>query len=234
LSRWEDSGYLKVDLLRKKSKNMEKEVKMKLIVVYDNEAGKKGLFADWGFSLFVDGEKKILFDTGRKPELLENNLEVLGIDVENIDFVFISHPHHDHAGGLSYVLEKRPGIPVYVPAGWKKGENFIEVPDFQEISPGVYSTGTFGIEHAMVLETPKGAVVVVGCCHPGLSVFVEAAKRVGKVYMVIGGLHSFRDFSLLEKIDIIYPCHCTEYKERIASLYPEKYHPCHGGLVISF
>ncbi len=56
---------------------------------------------------------------------------------------------------------------------------------------------TFGIEHAMVLEPQKGAIVV-GCCHPGLSVFVEAAERVGKVYMVIGGLHWFKDLSQFE------------------------------------
>ena len=49
----------------------------------------------------------------------------------------------------------------------------------------------------MVLEPQKGAIVV-GYCHPGLSVFVEAAERIGKVYMVIGGLHWFKDLSQFE------------------------------------
>ena len=53
---------------------------IKLVVVYDNESHKKEVIKDWGFSVFVKGEKSILFDTGRKEYILQNNLKSLGID----------------------------------------------------------------------------------------------------------------------------------------------------------
>ncbi|KAG1657629.1 putative HTH-type transcriptional regulator [Nymphon striatum] len=44
--------------------------------------------------------KKILFDTGRKFETVLNNAEELGIDLSDVEDVFLSHNHGDHTGGL--------------------------------------------------------------------------------------------------------------------------------------
>lgn len=56
---------------------------------------------EWGYSALVevDGEK-ILFDTGRKFETVLNNAEELGIDLSDVEDVFLSHNHGDHTGGL--------------------------------------------------------------------------------------------------------------------------------------
>jgi 7,8-dihydropterin-6-yl-methyl-4-(beta-D-ribofuranosyl)aminobenzene 5'-phosphate synthase len=47
---------------------------------------------------------RILLDTGASDVFLKN-AEVLGIDLSTVDYVFISHGHSDHAGGLRYFLE---------------------------------------------------------------------------------------------------------------------------------
>ena len=47
---------------------------------------------------------KILLDTGASDVFIRN-AEQLGIDLSDVDYVFISHGHSDHAGGLRYFLE---------------------------------------------------------------------------------------------------------------------------------
>lgn len=56
---------------------------------------------EWGYSAIVEVDgKKILFDTGQKPETVLKNAQDLGIDLAAIEDVFISHNHGDHTGGL--------------------------------------------------------------------------------------------------------------------------------------
>lgn len=56
---------------------------------------------EWGYSALVevDGEK-ILFDTGKYPETVLRNAKELGIDLSDVEDVFLSHNHRDHTGGL--------------------------------------------------------------------------------------------------------------------------------------
>lgn len=52
------------------------------------------------------------------------------------------------------------------------------------------------VEVSMVLDTPKGPVVVVGCSHPGIeNIMVAAVSGAPKpdVYMLFGGLHLVQD-----------------------------------------
>jgi len=62
---------------------------------------------EWGYSALVEVDgKQILFDTGRKPETVLKNAEELGIDLSNVEDVFLSHNHGDHTGGLLTLREK--------------------------------------------------------------------------------------------------------------------------------
>lgn len=62
---------------------------------------------EWGYSALVEVDgKKILFDTGRKFETVLNNAEELGIDLSEVEDVFLSHNHGDHTGGLLTLRER--------------------------------------------------------------------------------------------------------------------------------
>lgn len=89
----------------------------------------------------------------------------------------------------------------------KEGENYI--------------LDKFEDEIALVLDTDKGLVVVVGCSHPGIVNILETIRqKTGKViYMLMGGLHLMKeddekinkiiDYLKEENIKQIGACHCT-------------------------
>ena len=86
------------------SKNNEYERAMKWIVLSDNRSDDSRLSTEHGLSILLETERhKILLDTGASGVFIRN-AEQLGIDLSDVDYVFISHGHSDHAGGLRYFL----------------------------------------------------------------------------------------------------------------------------------
>jgi 7,8-dihydropterin-6-yl-methyl-4-(beta-D-ribofuranosyl)aminobenzene 5'-phosphate synthase len=56
---------------------------------------------EWGFSALVEVDgKRVLFDTGGRPETVLNNARELGVDLSNVEDVILSHHHWDHVTGL--------------------------------------------------------------------------------------------------------------------------------------
>jgi len=198
---------------------------MKLIIVYDNEA-KNGLKPDWGFSCLVEDTKKILFDTGADSEILLYNMKKLNINPEGIDIVVLSHNHWDHTGGLDGFLKANKNKAKVI---WPdKKESF-------KIIKGIYSTGALGIfikEQSLFLKTKKGLIVLVGCSHPGVDKILNSVKKYGKIYGIIGGFHGFSKLEKLKDIELIAPCHCTQFKEEIKEKYPETYKEIKVGSII--
>jgi len=74
--------------------------------------------------------------------------------------------------------------------------------------------------------------VVAGCSHPGVEEILGAASVFGKVTTLVGGLHGFQDFELIDDLKRICPTHCTQYINEIAARYPEKVIPGGAGKVI--
>ncbi len=221
---------------------------MKLTIVYDN-VEKNGLKADWGFSAFIETNngKKILFDAGERPEILKYNIEKLGIlhtgDV--IEHVIISHAHHDHIGGLSYVFSAYdtrniwipddaviPGLPDQATV-YRGREGWVE--------EGVYLLKNLPsramLEQSLLL-IGKHKVLLVGCNHPGLYAVLEQVKnRMGDYPdWVIGGLHLYRmPGHVIEKMwnDLRYklkkvaPLHCSgdRARRRLSLDWKEGYLP---------
>jgi 7,8-dihydropterin-6-yl-methyl-4-(beta-D-ribofuranosyl)aminobenzene 5'-phosphate synthase len=150
-----------------------------------------------------------------------------------VDLVFISHKHWDHAGGLKRILETNDGTPVFVPAGCPDdfkceidtgGGTVVAVDRPQAVCSRVWSCGQLGgkmTEHALVIDTDYGAVVLTGCAHPGIVEIVRKIHRIGQsdIALLMGGFH-LRDSTRGEVRKIIRhlrrmwvlrvaPSHCT-------------------------
>lgn len=209
---------------------------MKVTIIYDNEALRKDLKADWGFSCLVKTKgRKILFDTGADGDILLSNMQKLEINPKEIQDVFISHAHFDHIGGLSSFLNQNRDVTVWIPPsfrGLKNAKEIIEVGKPRKLYDGIYSTGELeGIEQSLCVETEKGIIIFVGCAHPRMEHILKVASQFGKVYGIIGGLHGTKPESLKD-LSLICPTHCSQYKAEIRSLYPEKYVEGGAGKVI--
>jgi 7,8-dihydropterin-6-yl-methyl-4-(beta-D-ribofuranosyl)aminobenzene 5'-phosphate synthase len=87
---------------------------LKVSVLIENQSCNKNLKQEFGLSLHINYEgKNILFDTGATGIFIEN-AEAMGINIEDVDFVVISHAHSDHAGGLVKFLERNKKAKVYM------------------------------------------------------------------------------------------------------------------------
>jgi 7,8-dihydropterin-6-yl-methyl-4-(beta-D-ribofuranosyl)aminobenzene 5'-phosphate synthase len=86
---------------------------MKIVTLIENLVYQQGLFAEHGLSFYIKTEnKKILFDTGQTGLFLQN-AQKLGIAIEEIDSLVLSHGHYDHTGGLYPFLEKNSKAKVF-------------------------------------------------------------------------------------------------------------------------
>ncbi len=212
---------------------------MKITIVYDNTSIRNDLVADWGFSCFIEiNDRKILFDTGGNGRILLENLINLNIDPEKIDDIVISHPDFEHIGGLSHILNLNQNAVIHIPVSFKgiKYPNKVKYYDKPiEIYPHIFLTGELDKqEQSLAIQTEKGLVLIVGCGHPGVGRIFESLTEFGKIYAIVGGLHGFNEFEILNDIEKICPTHCTQYKQKIKSLYPEKIIGGGVGAIIKF
>ena len=87
---------------------------MQWTVLSDNRSSNPVLEIEHGLSILLRTEQhKILLDTGASDVFLRN-AELLGMDLSDVDYVFISHGHSDHAGGLRHFLEQNRQAKVIV------------------------------------------------------------------------------------------------------------------------
>jgi len=214
---------------------------VKITILCDNiNSINYGFKKDQGFSAAVEIEDKIvLFDTGMYPGNLLNNLNIAGIKLKDIDAIILSHNHNDHTNGLSAILNENPNVPVYIHKLWEHGISFqgMDIPDKNILiteNPGkqpslpenilitnpLYSTDYGGIrEQAVIIRFRESFILICGCCHPGLTIFLKQRESLGidkeMPFHILGGMHGFR-FSdkqaveLKSKIKSIILCHCTQ------------------------
>lgn len=80
---------------------------MKITLLIDNEAHPQQarLHHEHGLSMYFQADGlHWLLDTGNSPLFIEN-AQKLGIKLEDIDYVFLSHGHKDHTGGIEAFLQ---------------------------------------------------------------------------------------------------------------------------------
>jgi len=226
----------------------------KLTILYDNTATSSSLLASHGFSCLLEGEENILFDTGESGSLLLKNMETLGINPLSVSAVVISHEHYDHIGGLASFLSVNPRTRVYMlpPSSGKTEEilsnaweNCIVSGDPRKLTPSIMTTGKVEgpcNEQGLVVQGEEGALLLVGCCHPGPVAMVERASLLAgrKILYLVGGFHflytpeeeTLRILRALKDLGVVHitPAHCTGFFaiEAIHNLWGERCTP--GGV----
>ena len=87
---------------------------MRLTVLVDNYSLIDYYYlAEPALSFYIeDNDKKILFDTGYSDVIIQN-ANKMGIDLNEINTIVLSHGHNDHTGGLVYLKSLKQNIDLY-------------------------------------------------------------------------------------------------------------------------
>lgn len=108
---------------------------MRLTILADNRTNDNALITEHGLCAFLDtGKIKVLLDTGASDVFLRNAY-VLGIDLTDVDYVFISHGHGDHAGGLTHILGNNKKAQVILSSAALKGSFHSSRKGMHDITP---------------------------------------------------------------------------------------------------
>ena len=222
---------------------------MKITIVYDNTSLNDILVPDWGFSALIETTgRKILFDTGGNGRILLENMKTLNIDPTEINDIFISHPDFDHIGGLADILYLNRTAIIHNPVSFRgiKYPNQVHYYDKPtKIYNSIFTTGELGKrEQSLTIKTEKGFVLIIGCGHPGLkhiittlkefSRIIDSLTEPGNIHAIVGGLHGFNEFEVLENIHKVCPTHCTRHADKIKKLYPTKFIRGGVGTILEF
>ncbi len=218
---------------------------VKITIVCENSVGRSiPAIGEHGFACWIEIDGcHYLVDTGQGLGIMKN-IQVLELPLNKLTGVVISHGHYDHIGGLDQVLRRTGPIDVFahpdifasrfsqsgprlrflgVPQRRELletlGANFIFTPEFQQIAPNLYVTGTiprcndfevgdanlvqrttdgnfvpdpFNDDMAVAMDTPRGLVVVLGCAHAGIVNTLDYfCQKFNRkqIYAVVGGTH---------------------------------------------
>lgn len=138
---------------------------VKITILVENTTPIPSFVGEYGFAALVSiDDKRFLFDTGSAGAVF-TNAKILGIDLQAIDRLIISHGHFDHTGGVVPFLQmgkkkvyaqKEVFTKRYVVNGASKkdisalfqrsdieqyGAELSLIDQFTEINEGIYLTG---------------------------------------------------------------------------------------------
>ncbi len=101
---------------------------MRIVNLIENTEGVSGCVAAHGLSFYIETEKhRLLVDLGPSEKTIEN-AAALGIDLDKVDTVILSHGHYDHSGGIIPFSEVNDHATIYMQKS-AIGEYYSENPE---------------------------------------------------------------------------------------------------------
>ncbi|WP_188109702.1 MBL fold metallo-hydrolase [Pseudohalioglobus sediminis] len=197
---------------------------LRILPLLEYRSARPDLLTEVGISYLVETDsQRILYDVGQnsrgiRPSALERNMATLGVELESIDTVFISHNHLDHVGGLNWQNNNtfslgaeqkpfpNPRTQLIVPGSMSyPGMTPITAEQPMAIGPGIGSTGLASTgsigrqlaigwieEHSLVVMVEGlGGVIIVACGHQPVPNLLKRYDDLfeAPLYGIIGGLH---------------------------------------------
>lgn len=87
---------------------------MRVVTLMENTPGEAGCAFEHGLSFYIETQRhRILSDTGASAAFV-GNASRLGVELENVDAVFLSHGHYDHTGGVLAFARCNSHAPIYL------------------------------------------------------------------------------------------------------------------------
>jgi 7,8-dihydropterin-6-yl-methyl-4-(beta-D-ribofuranosyl)aminobenzene 5'-phosphate synthase len=185
-----------------------------LTVVCEQEH-EQGFESEPGVSYLLRSDQgSLLYDIGFGAQYttFAKNTSRLGLTMEDVDALAISHLHADHMGGLKAQRSRQVTLPeefgaagakpCYLPdTAQAEGFDVQVMTEPQVLKGGLASTGPlarslyfFGLtqEQALVAHVKgKGLFVLTGCGHPTIEVVIRMVRQLSDepIYAIGGGLH---------------------------------------------
>jgi len=189
----------KSDQVNLKYMDIGETEKFEIIPLVDWFTANDSLLGENGVSYLIKtDETTILFDLGlnpnaKHPSTLLHNMSKLGVNIDDIDMIVISHNHADHVGGPKWSTNNSfsvtnyqmdlSNMPVYTPNKMTyPGINPKHTPKPTKISKGVATIGVIHkpiflnniAEQALAINVKgKGIVVISSCGHQSIKRILE-------------------------------------------------------------
>lgn len=196
---------------------------LSILPLFEAWASSNEVQSGHGLSYLIETDQaSVLLDLGNNEQKLEpsplaHNMERLGVAMDEIDALVISHNHPDHVGGIPNWIWGRfatkdqqdnfSDMKIYLPEKLICPGLEPEIAlDPMIIAPGVATLGRqpfvqpfpfcqwapLGWEQSLVVHVKdRGLVIIMGCGHPSMERVVERAEALFSqpVIGIVGGFH---------------------------------------------
>ncbi|MCC6815931.1 MAG: MBL fold metallo-hydrolase [Saprospiraceae bacterium] len=188
-----------------------------IIPLIDWHAENSNFKTEAGVSYLIKaGNQTILFDLGynakeEEPSPLLYNMQKLGVSLNDINMVFVTHNHFDHVGGIKWMKKNTFSLGnTQIDLGKKRiftpidmqypGQTPINTQTPQILDIGIATIGTIPAEliigrideQALAINIKdKGILLVVGCSHQTIPKIIKRTQDIftEPIYAIVGGLH---------------------------------------------